>query len=61
MTVPDSALKKKLQLRVFAYHFVCEGVARDEWHMAYISTHNNDADLVTKLLPSGEILCKGFV
>ena len=58
MMIPDSALKKNLQS--IAYHFIHEGVARDEWHMAYVSMLNNEADLLTKLLPSGE-KCKGFV
>ena len=31
-TVPESALKKKSQS--LAYHFVCEGCARDEWRTA---------------------------
>ena len=56
--IPDSALKKKLQS--IAYHSIHEGAVRDEWHMAYVSTHDNEADLLTKLLPSGE-KCKGFV
>ena len=51
-TVPESELKKKSQS--IAYHFVCEGVVRDEWHMADVNTHDNEADLLTKLLPSGE-------
>ena len=51
-TVPESALKKKSQS--IAYHFVREGVARDEWRTAYVSTHENEADLLTKQLPSGE-------
>ena len=58
MTIPDSALKKKSQN--IAYHFVHEGAARGEWHTAYVSMHDNEADLLTKLLPSGE-KCKGFV
>ena len=33
-TIPDSTLKKKSQS--IAYHFVREGVARDEWRTAYI-------------------------
>jgi hypothetical protein len=37
-----------------AYHFVWEGVARDEWRTTYVNTHDNEADLLTKLLPSGE-------
>lgn len=57
-TIPDSALKKKSQS--IAYHFIREGSARDEWRMAYINTHDNEADLLTKTLPSGEKR-KGFV
>jgi hypothetical protein len=57
-TIPDSTLKKKNQS--IAYHFVREGAARDEWRTAYVNTHDNDADLLTKLLPSGEKR-KGFV
>ena len=51
-TIPDSTLKKKSQS--IAYHLVREGVARDEWRMTYINTHDNEADLLTKTLPSGE-------
>ena len=50
-TIPDSALKKKSQS--IAYHFVREGVARDEWRTAYVNTHLNEADLLTKPLPNG--------
>ena len=57
-TIPDSILKKKSQS--IAYHFVREGAARDEWRTAYVNTHDNEADLLTKLLPSGEKR-KGFV
>jgi hypothetical protein len=57
-TEPGSTLKKKSQS--IAYHFVREGVARDEWRTTYINTHANEADLLTKLLPSGEKRC-GFV
>ena len=57
-SIPDSMLKKKSQS--IAYHFVREGVARDEWRTAYVSTHENEADLLTKCLPSGEKR-KGFV
>ena len=57
-SIPDSTLKKKNQS--IAYHFVREGAARDEWHTTYASTHGNEAELLTKLLPSGE-KCKGFV
>ena len=58
MTIPDSTLKKKSQS--IAYHFVREGVARDEWRTSYVNTHDNEADLLTKQLPHGEKR-KGFV
>lgn len=51
-TIPDSALKKKSQS--IAYHFIREGCARDEWRTAYVNTHENQADLLTKVLPYGE-------
>jgi hypothetical protein len=57
-TIPDSTLKKKAQS--IAYHFVREGSARDEWRTSYVSTHDNESDLLTKPLPSGEKR-RGFV
>ena len=51
ITVPESTLKKKSQS--IAYHFVREGAARGEWRTAYINTHLNEADLLTKMLPNG--------
>ncbi len=51
-TAPASTLKKKSNAT--AYHFVREGVARDEWRTAYINTHDNIADLLTKPLPLGK-------
>ena len=51
-SIPDSTLKKKSQS--IAYHFVCEGTARDEWRTAYVNTHDNVSDMMTKSLPSGE-------
>ena len=51
-SIPDSTLKKKSQS--IAFHFVREGVARDEWRTAYVSTNLNPVDLLTKVLPSGE-------
>ncbi len=51
-TMPGSQLKKKSN--AIAYHFVREGCARDEWRTAYVNTHDNVADLMTKPLPSGE-------
>jgi hypothetical protein len=47
-TAPASTLKKKQY--ALAYHFVREGVARDEWGTAYVNTHENLADLFTKPL-----------
>ena len=57
-TIPDSSLKDKSQS--ISYHFVCEGVARDEWRTSYVNLHNNDTELLTKQLPHGEKR-KGFV
>ena len=57
-TIPDSTLKKKSQS--ICYHFVREGAARDEWRTTYVNTHDNEADLLTKVLPHGEKR-KGFV
>ena len=50
--IADSVLKKKSQS--IAYHFVWEGAARDKWRTLYVNTNDNKADLLTKLLPSGE-------
>jgi hypothetical protein len=57
-TIPDSTLKKKSQS--IAYHFVRAGAAHDEWRTTYVNTHDNEADLLTKLLPSGDKR-RGFV
>ena len=56
--VPDSTLKKKSQS--IACHFVREGAARDEWRTTDVNTHDNEADLFAKLLPSGDKR-RGFV
>ncbi len=47
-TTPGSMLKKKSN--AIAYHFVCEGYARDEWQTTYINTDKNVADHLTKPL-----------
>lgn len=47
-TAPASTLKKRSN--AIAYNFVREGVARDEWRTAYVNTHDNIADLLTKPL-----------
>ena len=57
-TMPDSTLKKKINS--ICYHLIREGAARDERQTAYVNTHDNEADLLTKLLPSGEKR-QGFV
>ena len=49
--IPDSMLKKKSQST--AHHFVQEGAARDEWRASRVNADDNEADLLTKLLPSG--------
>lgn len=51
-TKPFSMLKKKSCS--IAYHFVREGVAKDEWRVTYINTNDNVADLLTKPLPGGD-------
>ena len=51
-TIQDSTLKKKSQ--IIAYNFIREGAVRDEWRTSNFNTHDNEADLLTKLLPSGE-------
>lgn len=51
-TKPFSVLKKKSCS--IAYHYVREGVAKNEWMTTYISTHLNIADLLTKSLANGE-------
>jgi hypothetical protein len=49
---PFSTLKKKSCS--IAYHFVREGVSKDEWRCAYINTHDNPADILTKPIAGGE-------
>ena len=51
-TAPDSTLEKKSQS--IAYHFICNGVDRNEWRTAYVNTHLNPADILTKTLPLGD-------
>ena len=57
-SIPESTLKKKSQS--IAYHYIREGSARDEWRIAYVNTHDNEADLLTKCLP-GPDKRKNFV
>jgi hypothetical protein len=57
---PHSVLKKKSAS--IAYHFVREGVTKDEWRTTYLNTHHNPSDLMTNSLPGGEkrARCTGF-
>ena len=51
-SVPHSQLKKKSSS--IAFHYVREGVARNEWRTTYLNTHLNPSDMLTKSLPGGE-------
>ena len=51
-TNPGSMLKKKCA--AIAYHLVREAVAKGEIITAYVNTHDNIADLLTKPMTSGE-------
>ena len=51
-STPHSSLKKKSSS--IAFHFVREGVAKDEWRVTYLNTNLNPADIATKSLPGGE-------
>ena len=51
-TMPGYNLKKKTQS--IAFHNVREGIARNKWQTAYVNTHENVADMLTKPLSSGE-------
>jgi hypothetical protein len=48
---PHSSLKKKSSS--IAFHFVREGVAKNEWRTTYLNTNLNPADICTKSLPGG--------
>ena len=48
---PHSKLKKKSSS--IAYHFVREGVAKNEWRTTYLNTDLNPSDMLTKSLPGG--------
>ena len=50
-SIPESMLKKKTSS--VAYHYVREGVSRDEWRTSYIKSSDNPADILTKNLPAG--------
>ena len=50
--IPDSTMNKKNH--AIAYHFVREGVAREEWVTGYVRSEKNDADPLTKAILAGE-------
>ena len=50
-TMPGSTLKKKT--KSIASHHIREVTARDEWRTAYVNTHENVDNMLTKPLPSG--------
>ena len=50
--IPDSTLREKNH--AIAYHFVREGVAREEWFTGYVKSKNNADDPLTKTIPAGE-------
>ena len=51
-SIPDLTLNNKCQS--IAYHLVREGVASDERRTAYIRSSDNEADILTKMLPPGD-------
>lgn len=51
-SMPHSTLKKKLSS--IAFHFVREGVAKNEWLATHLNTNLNPTDTCAKSLPGGE-------
>ena len=50
-TVPHSALKKKSC--AISYHFIRDGVSKDEWRIAYVPSDQNRADILSKPIAGG--------
>ena len=50
--IPDSTLRRNNH--AIAYHFVREGVAREEWVTGYIKIENNVSNPLTKTVPAGK-------
>ena len=50
-TVPHSTLKKKSCS--ISYHYIREGVSKDEWRISYVSTKENRADILSKPITGG--------
>ena len=57
---PHSVSKKKSSS--IAFHFVREGVAKNDWRTTYLNMHFNPADSSAKSLPVGEkrTRCAGY-
>ena len=53
ISIPESVLKKKSNS--IAYHCVREAVAMKEILPAYVNTKLNTSDILTKVLPNGEL------
>ena len=39
-------------IKASSYHFVREGVAKDEWRTGYVKTSENPSDVMTKVITS---------
>jgi hypothetical protein len=53
ISIPESVLKKKSN--AIAYHCVHKAVAMGEILPAYVNTKLNTSDILTKVLPNGEL------
>ena len=57
-SITESNLAKKN--RSIAYHIVWKGIARCEWSATHVNAHDNEVELLTKVLTLGEKR-EGFV
>ena len=53
IAVPEFVLRKKSNM--IAYHCVREAVGMKEVLPAYVNTKSNTSDILTKVLPNGEL------
>ena len=51
-TIPESTLKNKSSF--LAYHLRREGVAMNNWRTVHVNAHDDEVDLLTKVIPFGE-------
>ena len=54
----DPASQLNNNSNLIAFHFLCEGMAQDEWRTTYVNIHDNTSNFVTKAFPLGEKRCK---